>query len=89
MIARAEPFLAELLSNPIENIAVISHGAIGGVMVSLLAGHDPETTLSHQPNDVVFRVTVSALRAGNVAHYVEERGPFERIAIAERPYVPR
>ena len=76
MIRRSTPFLEEIRGHPAANIAIVSHGMIGRVMVSTLLGYDEAQTLSfHQGNDVVFRVTLrDDLMA--VDHYVGGEGPF-------------
>ena len=76
MINRSGPFLDELKARPENNIAIVSHGMIGRVMVAQLLGFNEEQTLEfHQSNDVVFRVT---LHKGSVevAHFVGGEGPF-------------
>lgn len=81
MIRRSTPFLDEIRAHPARNIAIVSHGMIGRVMVATLLGYDEARTLSfHQRNDVVFRVT---LRDDLVAvdHYVDGEGPFEGVDI--------
>ena len=81
MIRRSTPFLDEIRAHPARNIAIVSHGMIGRVMVATLLGYDEAQTLSfHQGNDVVFRVT---LRDDLVAvdHYVDGEGPFEGVDI--------
>ena len=76
MIARIRPFLGELLRATARSIAVVSHGMIGRVMVSTLLGYGEQATLSfHQPNDVLYRVTLSAGRA-TVDHFAAGTGPF-------------
>lgn len=79
MIERVEPFLAELRDHPGRSIAIVSHGMIGRVMVSLLLGHGEEEMLSyHQRNDVVFRVTLDG-EATRLAHFEGGNGPIEGI----------
>lgn len=83
MIRRSTPFLEEVREHPAANIAIVSHGMIGRVMVSTLLGFDEARTLSfHQDNDVVFRVT---LRDDQVVvdHYVGGEGPFGGIHAAD------
>jgi broad specificity phosphatase PhoE len=76
MIHRSTPFLDELRAHPAENIAIVSHGMIGRVMVATLLGFDEAQTLSfHQGNDVVFRVTLRD-ELVVVDHYVAGEGPF-------------
>ncbi len=77
MIRRTTPFLEELKQHRATNIAVVSHGMIGRVMVALLLGMGEEEMLAFgQPNDVIFRVTLDHNQA-EVAHYVSGEGPFE------------
>jgi broad specificity phosphatase PhoE len=86
MIARVRPFLDELLGIPARNIAVVSHGMIGRVMVSTLLGYDEQETLGfHQPNDVMYRVTLGG-DAAAVDHYSAGAGPFPGVLLrAPRP----
>lgn len=61
MFARVRPFIEERLDEPARNIAVISHGMIGRVMIGLLMGFDETRMLSfRQPNDVIYRVRLGA-----------------------------
>lgn len=79
MIARSTPFLNEVLACPARNVAIISHGLIGRIMVSTVLGFDEEATVSfHQSNDTVFRVTLDGENRA-VAHYVAGKGPFDGI----------
>jgi broad specificity phosphatase PhoE len=76
MIERAAPFLQELLTHPARNIAVVSHGVIGRVMIATLLGLDENATLDfRQPNDVLYRVTL-ADGCASVDHYAAGEGPF-------------
>jgi broad specificity phosphatase PhoE len=76
MIARVRPFLDELLRGSAQSIAVVSHGMIGRVMISTLLGYDEQMTLSfHQPNDVLYRVTLGNPTA-TVDHFARGAGPF-------------
>lgn len=76
MIARVTPFLSELRRCNANTIAVISHGMIGRVMMSNLLGLDEEETLTlGQPNDVVFRLTLTH-DAVDIAHFKSGVGPF-------------
>ena len=76
MVARATPFLMELKQHPAQSIAIVSHGMIGRVMVAALLGLDPAQSLAfHQPNDRVFRVSLTA-HGAHVAHYDGADGPF-------------
>ena len=75
MIERAAPFLDDIQSNSGNNIAIVSHGMIGRVMVAQLIGLNEKDTLDfHQANDVIFRVT---LHEGSVevSHFVGGDGP--------------
>lgn len=79
MMKRAGPFLEELRLHDASNIAIVSHGLIGRVMVSMLLNYDEEQTLAMtQPNNVVLAVLLDNGGA-TVAHYVDSRGPFEGI----------
>ncbi len=61
MIARAAPFVDEVLASPAERIGVISHGLIGRIMVGILMGFDETAMLGfRQPNDVVYRVRLGS-----------------------------
>ena len=79
MVERATPFLAELKALRANRIAIISHGMIGKVMVSILLGlKNHEAFEFHQANDKIFQVTLD----GNetmVRHYVAGAGPFDGI----------
>jgi broad specificity phosphatase PhoE len=75
MFERSRPFLEELLSTEHQNIAVVSHGMIGKVMVAHLMGYDAAQTLAiHQDNDLVFRVSVEG-DAKNIAFFSAGKGP--------------
>jgi broad specificity phosphatase PhoE len=76
MIARATPFVEELLATPHERIAVVSHGLIGRVMIGILMGYDEAGYLGFsQPNDVVYRVGVAEEADRSVYRYAAGRGP--------------
>lgn len=76
MIARTAPFLDELRGHPANNVAIVSHGMIGKVMVSALLGYTAEQTLAFgQDNDTVFRVTLSDTALA-VDHFAGGKGPF-------------
>lgn len=78
MISRATPFLDELLATPAESIAVVSHGMIGRVMVGVLMRYaEGEMLTFHQPNDVIYRVSIADAPSGEreVHHYVAGTGP--------------
>lgn len=79
---RVLPFLDRLLTDPADNIAIVSHGLIGRVMIALLLELSQEDTLSfHQPNDVIFRLT--EVGAGTDAqrffteYFEGGKGPYE------------
>ncbi len=75
MFERSRPFLEELLASRHQNIAIVSHGMIGKVMVADLLGYSPEQTLAvHQPNDAVFRVSIDG-ESREVSHFVGGDGP--------------
>jgi broad specificity phosphatase PhoE len=75
MFERARPFVAELRRLDAERIAVVSHGMIGKVMISILLGLGAQQTLAvYQPNDVVFRITTGARPEAH--HYRAGEGPF-------------
>lgn len=77
MFARVAPLVAELRGRGEgERIAVVSHGLIGRVMVSLLLGLGEEETLAiRQPNDTVFHV-LTGVGPPLARHYVGGAGPF-------------
>lgn len=84
MFERARPFVSELHRSEAGIIAVVSHGMIGKVMVAILLGLDEEETLAiHQPNDVVFGVTLGP-EGADVHHYQGGAGPFP--GLAERDF---
>jgi broad specificity phosphatase PhoE len=57
MFARIRPFIEERLAEPACNIAIVSHGMIGRVMIGWLMGFDEAQMLGfRQPNDVIYRV---------------------------------
>lgn len=75
MFERARPFVEEVLAVEASTIAVISHGMIGKVMISMLLGLDEDETLAvYQPNDVVFRIAVGP-EGAEVHHYRGGVGP--------------
>jgi len=75
MIERSRPFLDDIKRRPEENIAIVSHGMIGKVMVAELLGLSPQQTLSmHQDNDVIFRLTM-ANDAIEASYFVGGQGP--------------
>lgn len=77
MMARAQPFLAELSEHPATNIAIVSHGLIGKIMVSMLLKLDEQQTLEFgQSNDVIFKMTVDNDQA-TATHFINGKGPFD------------
>ena len=77
MRARVIPFLEELQALKLQNIAIISHGMIGRVMMSYLLEFDEQQAVSfQQPNDVVFRVTLESDNR-ELCHFVGGEGPFQ------------
>ena len=75
MIKRASPFLDEMLASQHNRIAIVSHGIIGRVMVSILLGHSPEEMFRYgQTNDTIFHLTEH--REGfTIQHFVGGDGP--------------
>ncbi len=75
MIVRSTPFLAEIVSRPERNIAIVSHGMIGKIMVAQLLKLSEQQTLGfHQGNDIVFRLSLQA-EAVEVSHFISGDGP--------------
>ena len=75
MFERSKPFVEELLNAEQQNIAIVSHGMIGKVMVAYLMGYDPAQTLAlHQDNDLVFRVSVDGEQR-EIAFFSAGQGP--------------
>ena len=84
MIERATPFVQEMMRGPADNVAIVSHGMIGRVMIGILMGFDEAEMLGFaHPNDVVYRVRLSAQSAASqdreIHHYIAVEGPFEGI----------
>lgn len=80
MIDRAQPFIDEVLRDPAESIAIVSHGMIGRVMIGIVMAHNEAEMLSFtQPNDVIYRVQVPRDTDGrpDVHHYAAGTGPHE------------
>jgi broad specificity phosphatase PhoE len=76
MFERSKSFVEELLNSEQQNIAIVSHGMIGKVMVAYLMGYDPAQTLAlHQDNDLVFRVSVGGEQR-EIAFFSAGKGPF-------------
>jgi len=77
MVARAQPFLAELLAKPYSKVAVVSHGMIGRVLVGTLLSMAPEEMLAFsQGNDTVFHLTQRGV-GYLTQHFVAGVGPLE------------
>lgn len=80
MYKRAGPFLDDVKARSEENIAIVSHGMIGKVMVSQLLGLDEQQTLAmHQPNDLIFRLTLVSSGI-EVCHFSKGEGPYPGLA---------
>ncbi len=76
MIARAEPFLEEVMQLSHRRIAIVSHGIIGRIMVSILLGHDEQEMFSYsQSNDTIFHLT-EADEGFQTRHFVAGDGPY-------------
>lgn len=76
MIARATPFLEQLLASPFNRIAIVSHGMIGRVMVSILLNHSQDQMFEYgQANDTIFHATDTGDEFF-VQHFVGGDGPF-------------
>jgi len=81
MFERIVPFLNEIKRRPEKNIAIVSHGMIGKVMVAQLLDLLPDETLAmHQPNDVIYRIGLTS-ESTEVAHFVGGVGPISGIDI--------
>jgi len=77
MFERARPFVAEIVAHEAQTLAVVSHGMIGKVMMSILIGLEPDETLGiYQPNDAVIRLTLGPDGA-EVHHWRGGEGPVE------------
>jgi broad specificity phosphatase PhoE len=77
MFERARPFVAELLDHPSGVAAVVSHGMIGKVMMSILLDLGEEETLDiYQPNDAVIRISIDG-EGVEVHHWRDGIGPAE------------
>lgn len=82
MIKRVTPFVHELMAIPLSNVAIVSHGLIGRVMIGILMGFAEAEMLGFvQPNHVIYRVGVPAdsvsTRERDLHHYVGAEGLFE------------
>ena len=77
MFERARPFVDEVLAHEARRLAIVSHGMIGKVMMSILLGLEPDETLAiYQPNDAVIRLTLG-LEGAEVHHWRGGEGPVE------------
>lgn len=75
MIDRARPFLEEIVQLEHRKIAIVSHGIIGRIMVSILLGHDEQEMFSFsQSNDTIFHL-VQAGEGFHTQHFVAGEGP--------------
>lgn len=84
MFERAAPFVDELLGSDAKAVAVVSHGMIGKVMISILLGLEEYETLAiYQANDVVFRVTTDGTGAVS-HHYRGGQGPVPGLVTPDR-----
>jgi broad specificity phosphatase PhoE len=85
MFDRARPFVEEILAHPAQNIAIVSHGMIGKVMVAIVLRLTEEETLEiHQPNDVVLATEVTeSIRTP--FHFVAGQGPYPGLFVRETP----
>ena len=81
MIARARPFVEELLASAERRIAVISHGMIGRVMVGTLMDFGESDMLAFkQPNHVVYRVRLRAAGGAPLLDYYDSGdGPIDGV----------
>lgn len=80
MCVRARPFVEEVRRMDASSIAIVSHGMIGRVMISLFVGLDEQETLAiSQPNDLVFRVTLGP-EGRELHHYRGGVGPLAGLA---------
>ena len=75
MIKRTSPFLDEVFASQHSRIAIVSHGMIGRVMVSILLGHSPEEMFHFgQSNDTIFHLTEHT-EGFAIQHFVGGEGP--------------
>jgi broad specificity phosphatase PhoE len=75
MVARTKPFLEEVLTIEASTIAIISHGMIGAVMISILLELEPQQVLQMaQPNDVIIRLQQQD-KGWQADHFIEGEGP--------------
>jgi broad specificity phosphatase PhoE len=74
MIDRVTPFLQELLARPETNIAIVSHGVIGRVMVGCLLDMNADEMLSFsQNNDAIMQL--NGFANYNYCHFIGGKGP--------------
>jgi len=75
MIERSAPFLTDILATAHQNIAIVSHGMIGRVMVSQLMNHSEQQYFSYsQDNDVIYRISVQG-DSRESSYFVGGNGP--------------
>lgn len=75
MIARAAPFLEEMERRDHRRIAIVSHGIIGRIMVSILLGHNEQEMLGFsQSNDTIFHL-IQLGEGFHIQHYIGGDGP--------------
>ena len=82
MIERAQPFVEAVLADPADNIAIVSHGMIGRVMIGIVMAFDEAEMLGvTQPNDVIYRVQASRTdpRQRALDHYAAGAGPTDGV----------
>jgi len=83
MFERARPFVAEVLDHSASTVAIVSHGMIGKVMMSILLELDERETLDiYQPNDAVIRISLDGGRA-EVHHWRDGVGPAEGFTLRD------
>jgi broad specificity phosphatase PhoE len=75
VVTRVEGFLAQLLAGPEARIALVSHGIMSrAILTRLLELAPEEANRARQPNDLVYRISLSANERGCV-HYRAGVGP--------------
>jgi len=82
MIARAAPFVDEILAAPARRIAIVSHGVIGRIMIGIALRMTPAEMIAFaQPNDIVYRVRLGtgASTPRSIDRYEAGAGPFAGI----------
>lgn len=76
MIERAHPFLEEIINIEHKKVAIVSHGIIGRIMVSVLLGHTEEEMFQFsQSNDTIFHL-VQVGEGFHTQHFVSGDGPY-------------